>query len=743
MANSEDIIRLYVQREKRKGTPDGKIIVGITKLDGQAGRDAQKMVKSLRDAGLSPTESMADYFGLKTGPVDPKAKKPVNKDASLGQKAKSYATSAAMGLSDAGAGIVQGMAYAADGINRGINNVAGTDFKTNAYEEYNDDYKAANANADAIRREAGRSGGDFVRGGTEIAATVPMFLAGGGAGTGVKAGTAFAGRQAAIGSGVGAARYAGDSKERAGNMAGGAIGGAVGGVIGEKVAAPIIGKTVGKVMRRTANKSGNTEQAAGKLVDDAIREADMPVSGAVRRELVEEATKNLAKGKEVDAAALARQSLLDRYGLKGTKAQISRDPIEWKNEVELAKNNPELNDVRIQNHDQVRSTWQSLADDTNARPVDNNARMESTFNTLRQGDEAAQADINAKYQAAREMSGNDARLNHMRFIDQASRELEEQGLGSFLKGDIRGIFKGMFEDPDFRLTHGKSEEIIKVLNARMKTTTDGNERAALAIVRKNLDNEVDATIAEMGGSLGSGASDGGLAGAQGAWSEARGAARDRFQNIDTSPALKAALDDVAPDKAFDKLVLKSNERDLVKLVDDLKKTPEGQQNLADLQGAAIEHFIAKASRSNDGSFSPAGLNNAINSFGNNRMKALFTPEQISRINDVKQVTDILLQQPRGSAVNHSNTASAIIPFLQSIVGRVPVAGNLLSGGVGTAAKKVTDINAAGAAAKAMKGQAGVTKGSSLGLTDEQLQMLGLIPRQTGVAGAALGAGEWN
>ena len=713
--------------------------MGITKLDGQAGRDAQKMVKALRDAGLSPTESMADYFGLKTGPVDPKAKKPVNKNASIGQKAKSYATSAAMGLSDAGAGLVQGMAYVADGINRGVNNVAGTDFKTNAYEEYNNDYKAANANAAAMRREAGRSGGDFVRGGTEIAATVPMFLAGGGAGSGVKAGAAFAGRQAAIGSGVGAARYAGDSKERAGNMAGGAIGGAVGGVIGEKVAAPVIGKTVGKVMRRTANKSGSTAQAAGKLVDDAIREADMPVSGAVRRELVEEATKNLAKGKEVDAAALARQSLLNRYGLKGTKAQISRDPIEWKNEVELSKNNPALNDVRIQNHDQVRSTWQSLADDTNARPVDNNARMESTFNTLRQGDEAAQADINAKYQAAREMSGNDARLNHMRFIDQTSRELEEQGLGSFLKGDIRGIFKGMFEDPDFRLTHGKSEEIIKVLNARMKTTTDGNERAALGIVRKNLDNEVDATIAEMGGSLESGASDGGLAGAQGAWSEARGAARERFQNIDTNPALKAALDDVAPDKAFDKLVLKSNERDLVKLVDELKKTPEGQQNLADLQGATIEHFITKASRSNDGSFSPAGLNNAINSFGNNRMKALFTPQQIARINDVKQVTDILLQQPRGSAVNHSNTASAIIPFLQSIVGRVPVAGNLLSGGVGTAAKKVTDINAAGAAAKAMKGQAGVTKGSSLGLTDEQLQMLGLIPRQTGVAGAALGA----
>lgn len=730
--------------------------MGITKLSGQAGKDANKMVKALRDAGLSPTESMADYFGLKSGPVDPKAKKPVNKNASIGQKAKSYATSAAMGLSDAGAGIVQGMAYAADGINGGINKVAGTDFKTNAYEEYNDDYKAANANADMIRSDAGRGGGDFVRGGTELAATAPAFFIGGGAGTGVKAAAKFAGRQAAIGSGVGAARYANNGKERAGNVAGGALGGAIGGVVGEKVVAPVVGKAVGAVARRTANRTGGTSQAAAKLVDDAITESEMAVSDQVRRQLVVQATKNLSKGKEVDAAALARQELLKRYDLKGTKAQISRDPIEWKNEVELAKNNPELNDIRIQNHDQVRSTWQSLADDTNARPADNNTRMQSTFDTLKQSDEVAQDNISALYGRAREMGGNDARLNHTRFIDQYSRELKKAGLGSFVKGDIKGIMSRLYDEPNYVFTHADSEEIVKILNAKLKNTSDGSERQAIGIIRKNLDEEVARSIDEMGGINARGASGStdlsnpeqfagdSLAGARGAWQEARGAAKARFENIDSNPLLKDALDDKPVDKMFDKYVLRGNERDLVKLVDDLKKTPQGQQNIADLQGATIEHFIAKASRGNDGAFSPAGLNNAINSFGNNRMKALFTPEQISRINDVKQVSDILLQQPRGSAVNHSNTASAIIPFLQNIVGWVPFGGgNLLSGGVSTAAKKVTDIHGAGAAAKVMKGKAGVKKGSSLGLTEEQLMMLGMIPQKTGVAGAALGAGEWN
>lgn len=716
--------------------------MGITKLDGQAGKDAQKMVKALRDAGLSPTESLADYFGLKTGAVDPKAKKPVNKKPTLGQKAKSYATSAALGLSDAGAGIVQGMAYAADGVNKGINKVAGTNYKTNAADEYKSDYKAANANANSMRADAGRTGGDWVRGGTEIAATVPAFFAGGGAGQGIKQGAKFAGRQGVIGAGVGAARYADNSGERAGNMVGGAIGGAIGGVVGEKVVAPAIGKTVGAIARKSANRSGNTLNAATKLVDDAIRDTGLTVDSAARNQLVTQATKNLSKGKEVDAAALARQELLKRFDLKGTKAQISRDPLEWRTERELAKNNGQLNDLHIDNHEQVRGVWQGVVDETGARPIDNNARMESTFNTFKQADESAQADITAKYNAARELSGNDAQINHLRFIDQTSQELEEQGLGSFLKGDIRGVFKGMFENPDFVLTHGKSEEIVKILNARLKTTTDGNERAALGIVRKNLDNEVDRSIVELSGSLGNGASDGGLAGAKNAWGEARGAARARFENIDSNPLLKAVLDDKPVDDMFGKYVLRGKERDLVKLVDDLKKAPDGQQNIADLQGAVIEHFIDKASNANNGAFSPAMLNSAIKSFGDNRMKALFTPQQIARINDVKQVADILLQPPLGSPVNHSNTASALMPILQSIVGfvgRTPVAGNLLQGGINTAAKKVGDINSAGAAAKALSGQANITKGSSLGLTEDQLRMLGMIPTRTGQAGAALGA----
>lgn len=714
--------------------------MGITELKGQAGKDAKEFIKQTRDAGLSPTQELGKYFGLSTKPVDPKAKTK-NKNATLGDKAKSTNYSAMSGVAKSFGKVAQLNNSFVDKLYGGINNVAGTKLPTNNRANYDADVGKMEARQSQLRDQANYSGVDLGELGGSIAAKAPLYVAGGAPTAGVKGLAAFAGREGAIGGLDGSLMHSKSTSEQVGNTMLGAAGGAVGGVAGVG-----IGKTVGSVIKKgsrvAANRSGRTATAATKLVDDAITETGIRVNQATRNRLVNDATKNLSKSKQIDATAAVRKSLLEDNGFKGTQAQLSKRPEEWRAERELAKNNSDLNNTHVGNNEQLTSKWESLADETGARPVDNNARMESTFQTLKQGDEARQADIGAKYNAAREMGGNDAQLNHMRFIDQTSLELEEQGLGSFLKGDIRGVFKGMFDNPDFKLTHGKSEEIVKILNARLKTTTDGNERAALAIVRKNLDNEVDRSIDELGGALPNGDINGGLAGARGAWQEARGAARDRFQDLDSNPALKAATDDMAPDKAFDKLVLKANERDLVKLVDSLKNSPEGQQNLADLQGATIESFIGKATRADNGAFSTAQLNKAIESFGNNRMRALFTPEQIARINDIQKVGDILMQRPQGAHINDSNTASTLINQLigiANVAGKIPVLGNV---GIG-AAKAVGDLAQSGAGAKMINGKPAITRGSSLGLTDEQLRLLGMMPAAGGQAGAAVGANLGN
>ena len=154
----------------------------------------------------------------------------VNKNASLVDKAASYATSVGMGLSDVGAGIVQGGYYLSDkaGLTKG------------AYDKYNKEYDEANGAAEVGRRQAGRKGTDFVRTGTAIAATVPMFVAGDK--TAAARGLGLTGKvltQSGIGATVGAANYAKDGKERKENITWGGVGGGAG-----ELGGAVIGKAV-------------------------------------------------------------------------------------------------------------------------------------------------------------------------------------------------------------------------------------------------------------------------------------------------------------------------------------------------------------------------------------------------------------------------------------------------------------------------------------------------------------------
>ena len=733
MANSEQRIRDYVAAEKRKGTAAPKIILGITKLNGQTGKDVQKIIKSIRDAGLSPTEELGKYFGVSTKPVDPKARTK-NKNPTLADKVKSTNYSAMTGVANSFGKVAQVNNSIVDKVYGGINNVAGTNLPTNNRAAYDDDVQAMNARKEQLRDQAGYDGMDLGELAGDIAAKAPLYVAGGAPSAGLKGLGAFAGREAAIGGLDGSLRNANSTAEQVGNTALGAVGGAVGGLVGVG-AGKAVGKAVKQVARRTANKSGATTRAATKLVDDAITETGVRVSPAARTRLVNEANQNLMKSKQIDAAAAVRKSLLDENGFRGTQAQLSRDPSDWTAERQLAKSNSDLNNVHIDNNEQLTSKWQSLVDDTGVQPVDNNVRMQSTFNTLGADDAARKAEVKANYEAASNSAGIQTPINKTNVSDSINRQLKENLLDIDQPNQVGQILKRL-DDPDYEMTIGDGEQYIKIINKALKTAFGTGDEPALQIAKKAIQDELEsagALIMQQGDSAAKETVE--------LLNTARASHGARMAAIDANPVLKAALGDTPPDKAFDKLILKGNERDLVKLVDDLRATPQGQQNLADLQGAAIEHFLTKATAADNGAFSTAQLNKAINSFGNNRMKALFSPEQIARINDIQKVGDILMQRPQGAHINDSNTASTLINRLLGIAnltGKVPVVGNVAVG----AAKAVGDLAQSGAGAKMINGKPAVTKGSSLGLTDEQLRMLGMLPA-AGQAGAAVGANIGN
>lgn len=721
MASSKERIESLIQEGRGNGLNDNQIFSTLARRKDKVGIDIANAGKEMGSQGV------ADYFGLKLEAENPNAAH--NRDIS---KTQSRLESVGAGLADVGGGIIQGIAYAGDKINKGINNTFGTDLKTDAYDQTTKEHQRMSADVNKGRAGSGREGGDWVRTGTEIAASIPAFAIGGGAGAGVKSGAAFAARQGAIGAGVGAARHADEGGERVNNTLGGAAGAAIGGLAGEKIIAPLARQGMGALTRAAANASGGTSQAATKVVDDAILASDFNIPVAQREQMFEQVNTALRSSKDVDPESLLNQALLEKHGIQGTKAQISRYPTEWRDERELAKLNSRLVDKHNGQVDEFGKLIRTAIDDTGAATNNTYAKMDGVYGKLREADDIAQTNVSRLYDDARNLSGNDAQLNHLRFIDQTSRELEENGVGSFMKGDIRGIFKGMFDNQDFKLTHAKSEEINKVLNARLRSTTDGNERYALGIVKNNLQKEVDTTIDELSGSLGSGASDGGLIAAQEAWKTARGAARERFQDIDATPALKAALDGKNPDKAFGKFVLRSDLNDLNSMVGQLRKAPDGEQSIADIQGAVVEHFLGQATKSNSGALSPAGFNKAIEDFGEDRMKILFTPQQANHIKELKKVSDLLFQQPNGAAVNHSNTAATMkyLMGITNLLGRVPVVGrsaNLIGGALNTS----EDLVRSGKAYGYIDGKPATTPNSALGLSDKQKNLILLSEKLSG------------
>lgn len=125
---------------------------------------------------------------------------------------------------------------------------------------------------------------------------------------------------------------------------------------------------------------------------------------------------------------------------------------------------------------------------------------------------------------------------------------------------------------------------------------------------------------------------------------------------------------------------------------------------------------------------------------------IFTPEQISRLNDIRQVSDILVQQPLGAHVNHSNTANVVIKQLLGLAkvgGAIPYVGKPVDFVLGGAAK-AAELTKGGQALRMMNGEVPIVeKNSLMGLTPEQLKRIGISKNVAAKLTAATGVDMGN
>lgn len=80
--------------------------------------------------------------------------------------------------------------------------------------------------------------------------------------------------------------------------------------------------------------------------------------------------------------------------------------------------------------------------------------------------------------------------------------------------------------------------------------------------------------------------------------------------------------------------------------------------------------------------SASALNKAIENFGMNKMKSIFTADEIAQLKSVANVAKYESFQPVGSAVNNANTAAAALNILDriaqsSLLGKIPLGSSLV------------------------------------------------------------------
>lgn len=563
-------------------------------------------------------------------------------------------------------GVLQGYHWLGDKIQQPLNELFGTHFDTNEYKKLTDQATKEEAQYQEQRKAQGDTGTDWWSLAGEMAATAPVAaLARGYQGAKILSGTGakVLAQNAALGGAIGGLGYAENSDQRLANAGAGAIGGAAGSVVGEKIGQGIA-KVASKLNTTTTHIANIDQKLNTALNRDGISLSDL--TGDVVDSLRKDAVAATKAGKDLDADAVIRQALFKRLGLKGTQAQVSRNPQQWQKEAELAKiqgaGDPLRNKFN-QDNVQLKGLLDDAASKTGGTSIDQYGAMQGALDTANSKLASNKANYQNLYNQAQQADGNNVVLDGAGFTNDAITALDKNYAMSSLPPSIHKILKDVSNNSD-KFTLGKSEELIKILNREYKASLQNGQPSsstyAIGLVRDALNTRQNEAMQNL---LSQGGND-----AARLYSSARQAFKDNVQSIESMPLLKDAQKGVEPDKLFQKHVLNGNVSELSKTVNLLNDV--NPQSVNDIKQQVIEYISNQAINSN-GQFSPAGMKRALDKISDRRLETMFDPKEVSRLKDIGMAGYFLVSQPPHSYVNNSNTGSALANFL---IGRLNLPG---------------------------------------------------------------------
>lgn len=523
---------------------------------------------------------------------------------------------------------------------------------------YTDGIKAQNARYEASRKAdaGGAPGVDWSRIGGNVAATLPAVLIPGGSAA-TMAPRAASG--AAGGALSGAAMFS-DAPTWQAKAAQAAEGGMLGG------AAPVaISKLIGmgSGVANTANAAGarvmsaldgsSTPQQINLAIQSVLKPAGIDfsrLSAEAQQALSDDVRATLRAGAPVSADDIGRKAAMLSVGMDPTLAQVTRDPKRWafeRNTADIAGAGDRLKSRFIAQNGQMYDEAQRIAKQAGGNAPDAYEASNTALSSLLNLDQAKKSAIDAAYDAARNSEGRSVALDHVAFVKQANDALDSGMLGTYLPPQVRGLLNDV-STGKLPLNVNNAVQLDSVLSAAQRGAQPA-EQKAISVVRTAL---ADAPAADAMGDA-----------ARASFDYARGLARQRFSQIEKTPALDAALNGAAPDDFFGKFVLRGNARDLQALKDELSGAPQAWDGL---RSQVVQWIADKATlgKGADGTFSGLQLRKALDSIGPQRLNALFSPDEVSQIMTLSKAASAATETPPFTRAGiGSNTAEKLVNLL--------------------------------------------------------------------------------
>lgn len=414
-----------------------------------------------------------------------------------------------------------------------------------------------------------------------------------------------------------------------------------------------------------------SQQTVDITIQNALSEQGVDwnaIGASARAQMRRDVQNAMMRGEDLSPDAIGRlASFRQLRGVTPTRGALTLDPVQITREKNLAKIGANTNDTSLQQLAQLENANnRALIQNLNevAPPVSSFAAGERVQQGLQGRIDAAEATRRGLYDAARDSAGRQAPLNPQAFATRLDDLLKQDMSQGFLPPQFQQIANDVATGK-IPLTVTTAEAIKTQLATATRSATDGNTRHALGLMRQALDQAplwVDDAAAGASAGLQR------LPGpaplgeqAISAFNRARRYNRAYMSTLESNPAMAAVRDGVEPDRFVQQFITgnRSTAADWRQLSTSLRGDPGAREAV---RGSVIEHLRSKAlsgAADEVGNFSQAGFNRALREIGTEKLKAFFSPEEVEQLRAIGRVSSYLQVQPRGSAVNNSNSGALL------------------------------------------------------------------------------------